>query len=579
MAAIELPLPTPAPNRPRAALGWFGWSACTLVLLAMALFVLYPLALIVYGSFVVAGPDGTKTLGIAAWISAWNQAGTVQAIINTIDRTAVTETISLPIAILIAWLVARTDIPGKKLIDNFMWMAFFLPAVPVLLGWILLFDPDYGIVNKAAIAVFGLDHAPLDIFSFWGIIFAHLASRSVSAKYIFLVPAFRNIESSLEEASHIVGCGSLATIRRIVLPILMPAILITVAISLIHSLESFEIELILGPPTNFYVFSTKMYQMMRASPPLFSEATVLGLAVLICMLPLIPWQQRLLSTRHFATIGSGFQHRLLRLRHWRWPIFAAIALLGLVVTAVPTASLVLGTFMNIFGHFNLAVVWTTDHWREVLGDHLLLRSLWNTLTLGLGAAIVGVAWFALVAYVSVRTRYAGRGALDFITWLPATLPGVILSLGLLWMFLTVPFFRPVYGTIFVLIVAVLINAVTTGVQLIKSNMVQVGYELEEASFILGASWVYTFRRIVVPILGPVLISVALFIFNTAARNVANIVMIVTGGNRPLALLQIDYMNDGQYESAAIVGVIIVLLTWGIAMMARAVGRRFGFRTL
>jgi iron(III) transport system permease protein len=179
----------------------------------------------------------------------------------------------------------------------------------------------------------------------------------------------------------------------------------------------------------------------------------------------------------------------------------------------------------------------------------------------------------------VRTRYAGRGVLDFITWLPAMLPGVILSLGLLWMFLTVPFFRPVYGTIFVLIVAVLINAVTTGVQLIKGNMVQVGYELEEASFVLGASWAYTFRRIVVPILGPVLISVALYIFNTAARNVANIVMIVTGGNRPLALLQIDYMNDGQYEPAAIVGVIIVLLTWGVAMIARAVGRRFGFRTL
>ena len=249
------------------------------------------------------------------------------------------------------------------------------------------------------------------------------------------------------------------------------------------------------------------------------------------------------------------------------------------MTAVPTASLVLGTFMNIFGHFNLAKVWTMDHWHEVLGDPLLLRSLWNTLTLGLGAAVIGLAWFALVAYVSVRTRYAGRGVLDFITWLPATLPGVILSLGLLWMFLTVPFFRPVYGTIFVLIVAVLINAVTTGVQLIKGNMVQVGYELEEASFVLGASWVYTFRRIVVPILGPVLISVALYIFNTAARNVANIVMIVTGGNRPLALLQIDYMNDGQYEPAAIVGVIIVLLTWGVATIARTVGRRFGFRTL
>jgi iron(III) transport system permease protein len=213
-----------------------------------------------------------------------------------------------------------------------------------------------------------------------------------------------------------------------------------------------------------------------------------------------------------------------------------------------------------------------------LSDSVLLHSLKNTLVMAGSAALFGVVWFSLVAYISVRTRYAGRHLLDFITWLPATLPGIILGLGLLWMFLTVPLFHPVYGTIFVLIVAVLINAVTTGVQLIKSNMVQLGSELEEASFMVGASWIHTFRRIVLPILGPVLISVALLTFNAAARNIANIVMIVTGDNRPLSMLQVDYMTDGQYEPAAIVGVIIVLLTLGVASMARTIGRRFGFRT-
>jgi iron(III) transport system permease protein len=117
------------------------------------------------------------------------------------------------------------------------------------------------------------------------------------------------------------------------------------------------------------------------------------------------------------------------------------------------------------------------------------------------------------------------------------------------------------------------------VQLIKSNMVQVGYELEEASFVAGGSWLTTFRRIVLPILGPVLISVALLTFNSAARNIANIVMIVTADNRPLSLLQIDYMADGQYERAAIVGVIIVLLTLGFAFLARLITRRAGMFTV
>ena len=546
----------------------------------MALFVLYPLALLVYGSFILDDSGGgPKQFGIDAWVIAWNQPGMVQAITNTLKRVVLTEVISLPIAVLIAWLVSRTDMPGKKIIDGFFWVAFFLPSLPVVLGWILLFDPDNGLINKWVMSTFGLAMPPFDIYTFWGIIFVHLAARSVSAKYIFLTPAFRNFDGSLEEASTMVGSSPLGTIWRIVMPILMPAVLITMAISLTHSLESFEIELVLGPPTNFYVFSTKMYTLIQGNPPMFGAATVLGLSILVVILPLIVWQQRLISTRSFVTVTSHFQVRLLRLRKLRWPAFGLIASVGMVITLIPTACLIAGTFMNLFGHFDLAVVWTTSHWQKVLADPVLLHSMRNTMVMAGSAAVVGVVWFALVAYISVRTRFPGRRILDFITWLPATLPGIILGLGLLWMFLTVPIFKPLYGTLVVLIIAVLINTITTGVQLIKSNMVQIGYELEEASFIAGGSWLYTFRRIILPVLGPVLISVALLTFNGAARNIANIVMIVTGDNRPLSLLQIDYMADGQYEPAAIVGFIIVLLTLGVAFIARTITRRVGMRTV
>jgi len=579
LAAIEA---AAAPSRWRPSLGRHVLrnTVCTLVLLAMALFVLYPLVLLVYGSFLTDEITGTaKTFSVDNWITAWQQPGMVQAIVNTIKRVVVTEAISLPTAVFIAWLVARTDLPGKKIIDNFFWIALFLPSLPVVLGWILLFDPDNGLINKWLMSTFGLTHPPLDIYTFWGIVFVHLAARSVSAKYIFLAPAFRNFDGSLEEASTMVGSSPFGTIRRIVIPILMPAILITMAISLTHSLESFEIELILGPPTSFYVFSTKMYSLIQGNPPMFGAATVLGLTVLIAILPLVVWQQRLISTRSFVTVTSHFQKRLLRLRRLRWPIFSIIAGLALVITVVPTVCLVAGTFMNLFGHFDLAVVWTTAHWRRVLADPVLLHSMHNTLVMAGSAALIGVVWFSFVAYISVRTRYPGRRALDFMTWFPATLPGIILGLGLLWMFLTVPLFKPLYGTLFVLIIAVLINSVTTGVQLIKSNMVQIGYELEEASFIAGGSWLYTFRRVILPLLGPVLISVALLTFNSAARNISSIVMIVTGDNRPLSLLQIDYMADGQYEPAAIVGFIIVLLTLGVAFIARTITRRVGMRTV
>ena len=239
-----LDLPRPARTKRGWALNGFG----TIVLLVMALFVLYPLALLIYGSFIVENPDGSQTMGFGAWVYAWTQPGILQSIGNTFKIVVVLELVAMPTAVLIAWAVARTDIPGKRLIDTFFWIAFFLPALPVLLGWIFLFDPDYGVVNAVLMSLFDLRDPPFNIYSFWGIIFAHLAARSIAAKYIFMTPAFRNFDSSFEEASRMVGCSTLRTIWRIVIPVLMPAILITLAISLTHALESFEIELIRGPP-------------------------------------------------------------------------------------------------------------------------------------------------------------------------------------------------------------------------------------------------------------------------------------------------------------------------------------------
>lgn len=553
--------------------------ACSVVLFIMALIILYPMLLLIYASFLVP-VDGTEPqLGFGLWLTAWGQSGILQAVLNTFQRVIVTEVIAFPTAILVTWLITRTDLPGKKLLDVFFWVAFFLPALPVLMGWILLFDPQYGLANQLAKWTFGLRESPFNIYTFSGIVFAHLAARSIAAKYIFLAPAFRNVSSSMEEASHVCGGSALATVRKIVVPLLMPAFLITLCISLIHSLESFEIELILGPPTGFYVFSTKIYQLIAEDPPLFGAATVLGLAILLSMMPLILWQQYLSHTRSFVTVTSQFGLARVRLHGWRIPAFVCVLIFACLITIVPIVFLLLGTFMRLYGYFGLENAWTLQHWNTVLTDGPLISAVINTLIMGGSAALIGVFWFSLIAYISVRTRYVGRGAIDFLSWLPASLPGVVLGLALLWTFLNVPFLHPIYGTMLALVIACMLNSVSTGVQLIKGNMVQLGRELEEASFISGGSWLYTFRRVVIPLLAPVLVSVALLTFIAAARNVSTIAMLVTGDTRPLAMLQVDYMIDGSFEAAAVSGVMIVALTFGVAVFARVLAARLGFTGL
>jgi iron(III) transport system permease protein len=549
---------------------------CSVVLLVMVLIVVYPMVLLLYSTILVEQPQGPAVLGLDYWLNSWDEAGMAKSIYNTLKRVIFTEIFALPAGVLLAWLVTRTDIPGKKLIDAFCWIAFFLPALPVLMGWILLFDPEFGLANQVLVGVFGLEKGPFDIYTFSGMVFAHLAARSVAAKYIFLAPAFRNLDSSFEEAGRISGSGPLQTLRRISLPILMPAILIMLCISLLHSLESFEIELILGPPTGFYVFSTKIYQVINDDPPLFGVATVLAMAILISMLPLIFYQQHLSASRSFVTVTSHFSSNLLRLRKLRVPIFTMVCGFGLFITVVPVAFLLLGTFMNLYGHFNLPEPWTLEHWGSVLSDPPLIKATANTLIMGTAAALIGVIWYSIVAYISVRTRYPGRGIIDFLSWLPASLPGIILGLALLWTFLNIPLFRPLYGTIVVLVIALMLNSISTGVQLIKGNMIQLGFELEEASYITGGSWLYTFRRIVLPLMAPALISVTLLTFASAVRQVSTIAMLVTGETRPLSMLQVDNMVDGSFEAAAVVGTLIVILTLAVAAAARFITRRMGF---
>ncbi len=575
----ELTLPLPATGRP----WWQGLTtgrflSCSALLLILGLTILYPIYLLVINGFVIELDDGTTRVGIDHWVQAWSQPGLMDSVVNTFNRVLVSELIAMPAAIALAWFAARTDIPGKTFISVSMWVAFFLPTLPVILGWILVLDPDFGLLNQLIKGAFDREKGFFDIYSFWGIQFAHLMTKAIAVKYIFLLPAFRNISAALEETSRVCGGSAWYTLRHIVIPVLKPAILITLIVSLIHSLESFEIELILGAPIDFQVFSTKIYQLINEEPAQFGMATVLGLGILGTMLPLIIWQRYVSTGRNYATVTSGFKTDLLRLRAWRWPAFAVIALFALNVTIVPFIFLCLGTFMKIFGYFTMPDgAYTLEHWQIVFADPIFFNSVFNTLYLGFGAALLGTVFAALVAYVSVRTKYRLRGALDFLSWLPASIPGIILGLGLLMMFLRVPIFNPLYGTIGVLIMAVFFASLTTGVQLIKSNMIQLGFDLEEASTVAGGSWFYTFRNVVFPILGHVLLSVGILIFASATRNVANIAMLVTNRNRPLSMLQVDYMVEGIFEPAAIVGVITVAITCGMAMLAVAFGKRIGFR--
>jgi iron(III) transport system permease protein len=391
---------------------------------------------------------------------------------------------------------------------------------------------------------------------------------------MLLVPAFRNLDSALEEASLASGAGSLGTLARIVVPILAPTILVVVILSTIRALESFEIELILGAPQKIDVFSTRIYRIAQREPPEYGIATALSMAVLLLMLPAIVFQQWYSTRRTFATVGGKFTRRLIRLRRWRWAAFSLVAGIVTLITVVPTMLVVMGTFMSLFGYFNVAQLWTLRNWQSALGNPTFLNSAANTLLIAGGKALIAMALFTSIAYIAVRTRFAARGALDFLVWLPSTLPGIILSLGFLWLFLGTPLLRPLYGTTFALMLVTALGSVTLGTQITKASLLQLGTELEEVSRSVGASWLHTVRYVVLPLIAPTVAVVGVLAFAAGARATGSVALLSTHSNQPLSILQLTLIGSNQYGPASVVGVIMLLMTVGVAVIARLVGLRF-----
>jgi iron(III) transport system permease protein len=256
-------------------------------------------------------------------------------------------------------------------------------------------------------------------------------------------------------------------------------------------------------------------------------------------------------------------------------VFFLVFGVALLTTVVPFVFLIIGTFMKLFGFFNTTELWTGMHWRSVIHDPRFVSSISNTIFLAAGTALASMVICTLIAYVVVRTRFVARVVLDFVSWLPITLPGIILGVGLLSLFLGTPGLQPLYGTIFIMIIATIISTMTNAVQITKSNFVQLGNDVEEAARVHGGSWSQAFRHVMLPLITPTLLLIGALGFISAARNVSTVVLLGTSSTSPLSLLQLDFMVEGRYESAAVVGVIIVAITTGVAFVARLLGLRAG----
>lgn len=548
------------------------------LLLGFGFWIIYPIILTLVMSFNAAplGQDPVWTL--SNWITAWTDPGAFASLWNTIVIYVFNTIIGFPIAIMVAWALARTKVTFSHGLEFMFWVSFMLPTISTTVGWTFLLDPDSGLLN-VGLSYLGI--GALNIYSVPGIVFAHLMSSQISQGVMLLTPAFRNMDSALEEAGRMSGASTMRTMFRITLPLMMPPILVVFMLKMARIMQSFEIEQILGTPINFFIYSTKIYNFMRLyEPPKYGIAAALASVTLLVVVFIIVAQRKLLGRRQYTTITGQYRPGVINLGRMQPVVFTLIVILAAMLTVVPTLTLIGGSFMTRVGFFEATPMLTTEHWELVLSDRGFMRALMTTLTMASTTAVVSPLLFSIVAYVLVRTKWPGRAMLDGIFWMSAAIPGILAGLGLLIMFLNTPFLSLINGTIYALVLVVILQGKLTSTQTLKGVFMQMGSDLEEAARISGAGWIYTYFRIWLPLIRPTLVVLGVFSFVTAANTTSSIVLLATRNTLTLSLMALEMMTNAQgrqLEAAGIVSLIIIAMTVGVALLARSFGFHVGIR--
>jgi iron(III) transport system permease protein len=406
-------------------------------------------------------------------------------------------------------------------------------------------------------------------------------TRGISDKVMLLTPAFRNMDVTLEEAARISGASNIRTMMRVTLPVMLPPMVVVLALHITRIFESFEVERLLGVPFGFFVYSTKIFELVREQePPAYGQATALASITLFVVALIIPIQRWLIQRRLYTTVTGSYKPGLVDLGRWRQVVFGFIVAVLILMLAAPLVSLVLGSVMFRAGIFSLTPAFSLDHWTFVLNDQLFLNSLMNTVWLASTTALISPILFSILAYLIVRTKWPGRNLLDSLIWTSTALPGMLSSLGLLWMFTGTPFLLPLYGTLVPLLIVVVIQGKATGTQLLKSVFVQVGSDMEEQARVSGAGWFKAFFRIWMPIIMPTLVLIGTLNFVMAATTTSSIILLATRGTQTLSILALELADPavGMREAAGVVSLIIMILSMVAALTARRVGYRLGLRS-
>ena len=565
-----------------------GRTVATIAIIGILVFlVLGPLLMLVISTFRDSGgalpfsPSASWTLGNYAEV--FLAPTTYRLLLTTFVFSFGALAFSFTVSTLLAWLTERTNLPFRNALFVLIVASIGIPNVILGIAWEMILNPVNGLINLFVRDLFGLTgRGPLNVFTLPGLIFVQGISL-VPITYLLVAAAFRGIDVSLEDAAAASGAGFRKVMRRVTLPLVTPALLSAFVYQFVSVVESFDIPLIIGLRGGIPVLSTQIY--IAARPPgglpdygLASTYSILLLA--IAVVPLLIYNRVVSRSERYATItGRGYQPRRIDLRAWKIPamlfgaafVIVSFFLPALVLFWASTQPFYAIPSPEAFARMNF------NAYGELFANKTFREAIVNTLVLGFAVGTITLILGTLVGWVLVRTRSRARFLLDLLSFLPHAMPGVIIGLSVLLIYLildpVLPF--PIYGTLWIIVIAMSTQYISLATRLMSAGIIQVKLELEEAAEASGASWFGTIRRILFPLIRPAFTNGFLLVFLQAIKNLTLALILISPGGVVLSTLVYQFWDRANTSATGALGIVILAFTVVLSIFLRRANNRGG----
>ena len=535
---------------------------------------LSPTLMLLYGSFMSEpiGVPGQFTL--TNYTTAYSDPATFTLLVNSFVFAGGSALLATVLATALAWVAVRTNAPFRRFIELTAIIPNILPPLMLAVSWVLLLNPRVGLLNLALMHLFGLESAPFNIYSMWGMIFVE-ALITTPLAFLIISAGLYSMDPSLEESAKVSGSGNLQVVCRITFPIIRPALLAAAILNFVRAIESFDTPAVIALPARIEVFTTKLYrETLGAFPPNYNLAATYAVSLLLITMTFVYIYRRLTahSERYVTVTGRGYRPNVIDLGKWRYLAFAFAALILILVFVLPF-SVLLYTSLVSYVHIPGPKTWdllTFDHYTYNLTDSRTYQAIQHSVFLAVVGATLCMLLAGLTSYITTKTKVAGRGIIEALTFIPWAFPGSALAIGLVWTYVYVPL--PIYGTLWILMIGYITRFLPYGLRSMTSTIVQIHDDMEDASKACGAGFLATFRRILLPLMSPGFIAGWIILATIYLREFSTSVFLYSPGAEPIGPLLYNFYTDGYFGPMCSLAMIVSMICILLIVIARRVGR-------